>query len=99
LPTPDPKATPNANVSVFVHDPGGKPIVGAQVFLTADVAFQMREYPPLTDAAGRWSTDDGVPAGTYTVSVEKDGYVTQTVTAPVRAPGSHTVDIVLHKGK
>lgn len=70
---------------IVTDEETGDPVEGAKV--TAD------GYETFTDSDGVYLIN--VTVGTYTVKVEKEGYVTKTATADVTAKKAYTVDFVV----
>ena len=73
----DEEVRPNAEMAGYVTDgQTQQPIVGA----TVSVLIGGSEQTTTTDEAGFFSFADVDPEGTYTVVIEKDGYISNSVT-------------------
>src|SRR5947209_20611968 len=66
------RAAAGGTISGTVTDPKGAVVVGATVTVT-DAAGQQAHAPVATDAQGRYKIE-GLPAGTYVVTVSSKGF-------------------------
>ena len=84
--------SPLATIRGTVIDEAGNPVEGATVTVLMDGATVAVD---VTDASGAYEVTVG-EVGTYTVRVEKDGFITVEETIDVtNIPGTFTADVVL----
>jgi hypothetical protein len=88
-----PAAAQNARATGTVRDAGGKPIRGAIVRAVNDQAHPGK-ITSATDDKGRWAMI-GLAIGQWQFSVEAEGYVSQSTTAPVRVAAPPSLGFVL----
>jgi hypothetical protein len=88
----DVTATPSI-ISGTVHEPDGRPVVGARVYFVQG-PVSLPDIALLTDDAGKFQMTAPV-AGAYEIGINADGFAPATVTAQVMAGQAAAADITL----
>jgi hypothetical protein len=81
-------------ISGVVRNTAGVPIKGAAIKYVGGIVSMNKTVK--TDSLGQYSSGP-VPVGSYTLTVTKTGYITQTLTTTVAADTTSAQDVVLSK--